>query len=211
MDAIKYKLVIFDFDGTLADSFPLFLKLLNQLADQHNFRKADASELDLLRSYNVRQIIKHIGLPYWKMPIIGNQVKTLMGQNLDQIALFPGVSELLPRLVEKGITLAIVSSNSLENIRQVLGPANTALITYFECGTSLFGKRHRIGKVLKRSGFKPAEALCVGDEIRDIEAARDANVAFGGVAWGYAKADTLRALTPEVFNTVEEIAAFVQP
>jgi phosphoglycolate phosphatase len=203
---VTYKLVIFDFDGTLADSLPWLVSIANTVADRYKFKRIQEAELETLRGYTARQMIQHVGVPLWKVPMIANHVRKTMAEHIDQIRLFDGVDRLLPRLAAHGITLAMVSSNSVENIRQVLGPEHARLIHYYECGTSMFGKHTRFRKVLARSGFAPAEAICIGDEIRDLEAARRAGIAFGGVTWGYTTASALRALAPdELFSSVEEL------
>ena len=92
-------------------------------------------------------------------------------------------------------------------MRRILGPENEALIQYYECGVQLFGKQAKLKKVLKQSGTLPGEAICIGDEIRDIQAARKAKIPFGAVAWGFTKVEALLAYAPnEVFSSVGEIA-----
>ncbi|MVM41339.1 HAD hydrolase-like protein [Spirosoma sp. HMF3257] len=201
-----YKLVIFDFDGTLADSFPFFRSALNTLADAYSFKRIEENEVDQLRSLDVRSMMKHVGLPAWKMPFVANAFIKLMSSNIDQIRLFAGVPELLKQLSDKGVRLAIVSSNSEENIRRVLGPQNASLITYYGCGTAMFGKSRKFRKVMAKSGVAPSEILCIGDEVRDMEAANSESMAFGAVAWGYTRADVLRAYTgSKLFNRIDDI------
>lgn len=203
---MKYKLVIFDFDGTLANSFPWFMSVFNLIADKYKFKRVEAGELDTLRGYNARQMIKHLGVPAWKLPLIGNHLKKLMAQNAAQIALFEGVDGMLRELAAQGVTLAVVSSNSYANIRQVLGPENAALITYYECGAALFGKHVQFRRILKKSRIPRSQTLCIGDEIRDIEAARREDLPFGAVAWGFTNVEALKAYAPaEVFSRVGEI------
>jgi phosphoglycolate phosphatase len=61
--------------------------------------------------------------------------------------------------------------------------------------------------VLARSGIPAGRAICVGDEIRDARAAREAGLAFGAVGWGYHALDALVAEGPaEVFERVEDLA-----
>jgi phosphoglycolate phosphatase len=57
---------------------------------------------------------------------------------------------------------------------------------------SVFGKASRIRAVLKACGVAPADALYIGDQATDAEAARKAGVAFGAVHWGYATIEALR-------------------
>lgn len=203
---VKYQLVIFDFDGTLANSFPWFVGVFNSIADKYKFKRVEASELDTLRGYSARQIIQQLGVPAWKLPLIGRHAKRLMAQSAAQIALFEGVDAMLHELARQGVTLAVVSSNSEVNIRQVLGPQSAALITYYECGAALFGKHVQFRKILKKSRIPRSQTLCIGDEIRDVEAARREALPFGAVAWGFTNVEALKAYAPaEVFSRVEEI------
>jgi phosphoglycolate phosphatase len=196
-EAKKYRLAIFDFDGTLADSFPFFVSVFNLLAEQHGFKGIDTAQVDRFRHYSVRRMMEHVGLPAWKLPMVARSFTGMMKRDAAGIALFDGIDAALRRLADSGISLAIVSSNSHENIRQILGPGLAGLISQFECGMSVFGKTSRIKKVLKNSGVPTDAALYIGDQATDLEAARKAGVAFGAVHWGYGAIESLRLLSPE--------------
>ncbi len=196
---MKYKLAIFDFDGTLADSFPWAASVVNQFADQYGFQRIDPADHDRLRSYDARQFIQHIGVKLWKLPKMAIHVRRRMAEEIDQIPMFPDVSEMLQSLADAGIALAVVSSNSEENVRQVLGPENVELIQDFNCGASVFGKPSKLKAVMRRCGVAPAQAILIGDEIRDGNAARKVKMAFGAVAWGYTNPEALQSLEPEEF------------
>lgn len=204
---MKYPLVIFDFDGTLADSFPFFAGVVNSLADRFGFRRIEESEHSSLRRFSAGEMIRHVGLPIWKLPSISRHYHALMAQSIHEIRLFEGVDRELESLAAAGVSLGVVTSNSDENVRAVLGPA-AALVSQYECGVSLFGKPSKIGRILRRSGLASRTVLYVGDEIRDLEAARRARVAFGAVAWGYTDFQALRERSPdEVFERVSEISS----
>lgn len=203
---MKYKLVMFDFDGTLADSFPWFAQVVNTIADTHRFKRIEAHEVDMLRGYSARQVIRHLKVPWWKLPRIGRDMRRMTAENIDQVTLFDGVDDMLRQISEAGVTIALVTSNSYNNARRVLGPANAARITYYECGAAMFGKHARFRRVLKQSGVAPHEALSIGDELRDLEAARKARIPFGAVGWGFTQVEALKAQQPaELFTRVDEI------
>lgn len=203
----RYDLLIFDFDGTLADSFPFFLDVFDTLADAHSFRRLERDRLDVLRHYDLRQMMRHVGLPRWKLLPVGVHFRSLMAQNISRIQLFEGMREFLRAAASQGVQLAIVSSNSEENVRMVLGE-EAALFRHYECGVSLFGKRRRLRHVLRSSGVAPDKVLCLGDEVRDIEAAHGAGLAFGAVAWGYTAPEALQANAPRhVFATIGAMEA----
>lgn len=203
---MSYQLVIFDFDGTLADSLPWMVSILDQVADKFHVKRVDPNDLETLRGYSARQLFQLYEIPFWKLALMGSYVRRQMGENIDQIQLFPGVERLLTRLSQQGIPMALVTSNSYENACQVLGPENAALFRYFECGVSIFGKPPKLQKILRKSKVARSEVICIGDEIRDIEAAKKVKIPFGAVSWGYTRLAALQAHGPEeVFASVEEM------
>jgi phosphoglycolate phosphatase len=203
---MKYKLIIFDFDGTLADSFPWFVQMVNAVAIKYKFKQIAPEEIDGLRSLSALQLVQHLEIPLWKMPMIANHVRQQMTQDREGITRFAGVDQMLARLHQTGVTLALVTSNADENVRHVLGEENLALMSYIECDVSMFGKRARYRKILKQSGVRASETLSIGDEIRDIEASTQERIPFGAVTWGYTHIDALKAHAPaEVFTQVDDI------
>jgi len=204
---MPYPLVIFDLDGTLADSLPWFLRNVNSVAERFSFRRVAEEDIEVLRSLGSREILRHLEVPLWKLPGIARHMRRLKAEHLASIALFPGVDTMLRALADGGVRLALVSSDNEANARRQLGEAAT-LFSYFDCGASLFGKAAKFRRILARSSISAAQAISIGDEVRDIEAARAAGIACGAVTWGYAAPEALRALGPDlVFERMEDIAS----
>jgi phosphoglycolate phosphatase len=202
---VGYRLVIFDLDGTLADSLPWLRGALGELADRFGFRRPDAGVLQALRRSTPREAMALLGVPRWKIPFIAARARRLMAREVEAIRPFAGVEEVLGALQAAGLTLALVTSNSRRNAERVLGPA-AARISHWACGAALLGKAALFRRVLARSGIPAGEAIAVGDELRDGQAARAAGVAFGAVAWGYHELAALREERPaEVFERVEDL------
>ncbi|MGU3361767.1 HAD-IA family hydrolase [Methylobacterium sp. M6A4_1b] len=195
MSPHPYRLVVFDFDGTLADSFPWFAGIINGVADRYGFARIAEHETETLRGMDARAIVRHLGIPAWKLPLITRHMHRLAARDIAAIRLFPGIPDLLADLDGAGLALGIASSNREATIRRALGPA-ARRFTHYACGASLFGKARRLRALIRDAGIVPSEVLYVGDEIRDHQAATEAGCAFGAVAWGYTRADALAARAP---------------
>lgn len=201
------KLAIFDYDGTLADSGAWMMGALNKCAAKFGFRQLNEAEIEALRGKDNRAILREVGVPLWRLPQIAAYVRKMALEEHVVTPLFPGIRETLPRVRAGGVRLAIVSSNSEDIIRRSLGSALSGEIDVFACDASLFGKAPKIKSVVKRVGIIPDEAIAIGDETRDIEAARAAGVACAAVTWGYATAEVLKAHAPDwMFTSVAEMA-----
>lgn len=202
---MRYRLVIFDFDGTLADSFPWFLGVLNTVCRRHGLRTVEAAEIETLRHLGAREILRALRVPAWKLPAIARDMRAMKVAAAERIPLFPGVPEVLRSLAGGGLRLAIASSDSEASIRQTLGPA-AAGIGHVAGGASLFGKPAKLRQVLRATGVPAEAAIYVGDETRDAEAAAQAGIEFGAVTWGYAAPAALLAQGPgQVFEAPAEI------
>jgi phosphoglycolate phosphatase len=202
----RYDLAIFDFDGTLADNAAWFRSVVNDVARRYVFRQVTDAELESLRGQPSAAIIRYFGIPMWKMPAIANDMRQLMARDADQIGLFDGVDALLSSLTESGVTIAIVTSNAEANVRRILGERNARQISHYACGASLFGKAAKFRSVIRAAKVGPGRAIGIGDEARDLAAARKAGLAAGAVDWGYATVDLLRAQQPDyLFTSMDEI------
>ncbi|NOY71703.1 MAG: HAD hydrolase-like protein [Gammaproteobacteria bacterium] len=209
---LKYKLVIFDFDGTLADTVHLFMDITNKAADKFNFNQIQDHERDRLRGFSARQICQHLNVAWWKIPSISVYMRSSITKHLNMINLFSGVSDMLEYLSNHDVKLAIVSSNSMRNIAYLLGPKNTALIYAFECDTKIFGKSKRLKKIISQLEIKRHEAIYVGDEIRDMDASKKIQMASGAVAWGYTTSEALKNQFPdEFFESMEDLRNKIVP
>ena len=204
------RLVIFDFDGTLSDSGDWFLSVIDELARKFRFRTIRPEEVDMLRHRSSREVIQFLEISRWKLPMIARYLRKLVGRNAHQIELFPGTPDLLERLAATGVKIALVTSNSEANARKILGPGHAARIDFYACGSSLFGKAPKFRRVLKKMGIPAEHALSIGDETRDIDAAREVGMRAGSVLWGYAAEEALLRTRPDaVFREPQDILDYV--
>jgi phosphoglycolate phosphatase len=201
---MKYQLAIFDLDGTLVDSFPWFMSVVNSIADKHGFRRIEPAHVEALRGASSREIVRRLEVPAWKIPFIARDMRKMKASC--DAPLFPAVEVMLARLAASGIKLAMVSSDAEANVRRALG-SSVRHIAHFACGASLFGKAKKFARVMQAAGVPGAATISIGDEVRDIEAAHAAGIDFGAVTWGYARLEAMQKFSPTmVFASVGEIA-----
>jgi phosphoglycolate phosphatase len=201
----RYRLAIFDYDGTLADSLPWFGSVFQDLIARFDLAPVSADELDGLRGLSGREIMARLKLPMWKLPAISRDMRRRKLAAAGEISLFNGIPKVLADMQDLGIKTAIVSSDSEASVRLGLGPSAT-LIARFDCGASVFSKHHKFRRVARRLDINPSDTICIGDELRDIEAARAAGMDSGAVAWGYALPAALQSARPtHFFSSIEEM------
>ncbi|MDC8015328.1 HAD hydrolase-like protein [Tahibacter soli] len=180
----RYDLVVFDFDGTLADSLGWFRRILPDVEATFGLRPLDPAQFDAHRSMPARALIAKMGVRWWQLPGIARYARRRMSAEAATIALFDGVPAMLSRLRDAGVRLAVVTTNSEANVLRILGDA-AACIDHFGCGAAMFGKKRHTRAAMRATGVAPARTLCVGDELRDADAARAVGADFVPVGWGY--------------------------
>ena len=192
----NYSLAIFDFDGTLADSLPWFFASLDETADHFGLDRIDMSRMEALRELSSRDALKLIGVPMLKLPAISIYIRDRFAEHMADIQLFAGAADMLAALHQGGVKLAMVSSNAEPNVRHVLGKAAN-LIDHYACGSSLWGKADKFRSVLRALKQSPARTIGIGDEIRDIDAARKTGLSAGAITFGYNSRRALESHAPD--------------
>ena len=184
--------MVFDFDGTIADTFQKIKSIVNDL------KKEEGKEIDFeeIRDYGTIALIKKSGVPFWKLPKFIYRTMSEL-KNKGNIKLFPWTSKVFKKL-SKDYKLGILSSNSEGNIRSVLRKYKIEnLFEFVYSKSSLFGKHKTIKKMCKKYKIKSNEAIYVGDEDRDIIAAKKVKIKIIAVTWGFNSKKRLKEKNPD--------------
>ncbi len=187
---------IFDFDGTIADSLELVIREYNQLAPRYRVRPIDAADLARLRKMKARDLLRQHRVSFWKLPFLVRAMRKQMHAHVEELKPFAGMREALQSLTEAGVTCHILSTNSAANIRRFLVRHELSCFEEVIGGASMAGKAPVLKKLLRRIDIAPENVFYVGDEVRDLVAARGASVRAIAVGWGYAERETLLAERP---------------
>jgi phosphoglycolate phosphatase len=195
------KLIVFDFDGTLADTLDALLRIVNRLAPEFKYKQISNEQVDSFKYLTPWEIIKLSKVSLWKLPFLLKRVKEEFPREVRHVKLFPGVVELLLSLKSRGYRLGIVSSNSEANIRSLLNQNNLEYLFDFVTTASTFGKGKVIERMMKKYNCSKSDAIYIGDEIRDIQAARSIQIRIVAVAWGFNAATALIDKQPDLLIT----------
>ncbi|MGG6293493.1 HAD hydrolase-like protein [Leptolyngbya sp. AN02str] len=193
------KVVLFDFDGTIADSFDVILALTNRIARDFGYKPASPEQIKQLQNLTSREIIRQSQIPVYKLPFLLRRLKTEMTQEVVHLQPIPGIPEALQQLKQLGYTLGIVTSNTYDNVMIFLAQHGMqTLFDVIETEVTLFGKARVIHQVLRRYRFPVDAVIYVGDETRDVEAARKLRMKMVAVGWGFNSCRALGEMEPDV-------------
>jgi phosphoglycolate phosphatase len=192
---MNYRLVVFDFDGTLADSMLATVKIFQEIGPGLGLKPFD--DLNAARNMPTRKVLKAVGATFWKMPKIVRAFQAAAALHAPHLKLHAGVADALAALHATGTRLGILSSNQEANIRKCLAANGVEHLFGFVVGhPQLFGKARAIRRIRRREKVERADFVYVGDESRDLEAARKAGVSVAAVSWGFHAPELLASMNP---------------
>lgn len=200
--------VIFDFDGTLADMKTLFLEIGNEIAAKKGWPKVDEKVYQKLRKGNIKDGLKTLGIPLRDVPFTILQAKRMLATRTDEIKLFEDIPDLITKLHSDGHELFVLSTNSKKIIVAVLGKFGLQDKIKVLPSSGLFGKAPALKRFARAHRAKKADIWYVGDELRDVEAAKKAGVHNIAVTWGLQHPDALRDAQPEFLADKPEDVKF---
>lgn len=185
------KTLLFDFDGTIADSFELMVEIAHNII---GLPKTSDDEIERLRAMPLSKVIREMHIPILKIPKLIVQGRQQMRARITELHPFEGMSEALTALHARGFNMYVLSSNGPEGVTEFLKNHKLDHLFHEVHGNvALFSKAAALHKIMKQNQLQKKDCFYIGDEVRDITAAAQAGVRCVTVTWGYQAAATLRA------------------
>lgn len=192
------KVIIFDFDGTIADTLDTLVDIINNLSEEFGYKKITPEDLEQLKNLKPIQIIQQSGISIYKLPSLVRKVKLSLAKKIQHLNTIPGIKEVLLELKNQNTQLGIITSNSRENVLLFLEANDLQQVfDFIYSGTTLLGKSKVINSFLKKEKIKREEVIYVGDETRDIDAAKKSHVKVIAVSWGFNSQRVLDEQNPD--------------
>ncbi|MGJ8676078.1 MAG: HAD hydrolase-like protein [Akkermansiaceae bacterium] len=209
---MKYRALIFDFDGTIADTLDEALKIYNQMAGEFSLRPVEESELPHLRTMGLSTLLDHLEISKLKVPKLLYRGKKILKARIPQIPMIQGMKEVLIELRNEVEYFGILTSNSVENATLFLEAHGVADLFNFVSSTSkLTGKSRYLKRILKEYELSPEELIYIGDETRDVISAHKAGVSVVAVTFGFNAKMALAAEQPtHLCDSPQELVTVLQ-
>lgn len=191
------RMIIFDLDGTIADTVEVGVDIYNTIARKRGYQLLTKENREHFRSLETRAAIGELGIPWWRIPYIATRIRKGLAEHIGDIHIYDGMKDVVATLAQS-YTVALVTSNSLGNARTLLSAHDiTAFGDRVYAGVSIFGKTRRIKRLLTHMNIAPHEAIYIGDEVRDVVSAHAAQVPVIAVSWGLNNREALMRAQPE--------------
>ncbi len=199
-------LIFFDFDGTIADSLTIAEEVIAELGSEYGIPPADKVQLLEWKTKSIPELMKITGIAWTQMPGIMLKAKAAFKEKIESVPLFGGMKEVLETLNEYGHELHILTSNSRENVNHILQKNKLIVFNKIHTPNLLFGKAKIIRSEIKKKAYTQEKVWMIGDEVRDIQAAKEAGIKSAAVTWGFNHTDLLAQSLPDfLVNTPEEL------
>jgi phosphoglycolate phosphatase-like HAD superfamily hydrolase len=201
-----YRSLVFDFDGTIADTLGETRRILNQIGPDYGIRQVAEHEVNQLRHMSLKQLIDHLNIPKRRLPALISRGTGLMRGNITRLQLIEGMSEVLVELRRHVESFGVLTSNSTSNVDLFLKTHGLREQFDFISSTSkLTGKAKHLKAILKTFSLRSHELLYIGDELRDVKASQKAGIPIAAVTWGFNSRESLAAETPDyLFDRPED-------
>lgn len=197
MPPANYRLVAFDFDGTIANTLGEMHRIFNELAPEFGLHEIHEAEIANLRQLATKELIRKLGVPKRRIPALLGKGLSLLRSRIEQIELINGMGEALRAIRPRVDHMGILTSNNSENVELFLKHHGLEdQFQFISSKSKLSGKAKHLKSILRTFSLEKEEMLYVGDEIRDIKACQKVGIPIAAVSWGFNSLEALAAAKP---------------
>ena len=198
--------LIFDFDGTLADTLAFTINAASEINRSLHLLSDEKIDFEKFRSTDTIEFFKDLEIPTYKLLFFLYKYQRKQSREIDKVQVFQGLPEVLKNLKKNGVGLGIATSNSTKNVKLFLKNNNLDMFDFIYSSIDYFHKNRIIERAIKKYGMEKENVIYVGDEIRDIKAAKEAGIKVASVTWGYNFENVLSKYKPDfIINRPEDL------
>ena len=189
--------VIFDFDGTLANTLDLVARIYNENAHHYGALPIDMKDISDYRKLGYKKAMKKLKIRWTVLPRLVLFVSREMKKHMEEVEPYAGVVDVLNDIQKQGISIGVLTSNDGALVHEYLEKNNFPIFDFIVSEKTMFGKEKALKKIMKRHDLHRNRVVYVGDEPRDITACNKAGIKVIGVTWGVGGREGLIATPPD--------------
>ena len=188
---------IFDFDGTVADTLPILINDVYKINDELKLIEAEDVDIEDIRKKSTEQFLKDLNLGPIKLVRFIIKFRKLFNEHLDDVPVTRDLKPVLEKLNQSNIYLGIVTSNSKSNVKRILKANKLSMFSFVDSSFWFFKKDKLLVKAIKKHTLNSEYTYYIGDETRDVRAAKDAGLKMISVTWGIGMEPILKRFQPD--------------
>ncbi|CAN4270300.1 Gph Predicted phosphatases [Methylophilaceae bacterium] len=211
----QFDLIVWDWDGTLADSTGMITDALLNAAAQVGLPTLTSSEASSIIGLGLREAIHALygDIPAAQAQALATQYSSNYYAGESRIPLFAGAVDTIKTLNKRGFKLAVATGKGRRGLNLAL--QHSALTHYFHATRTVdecFSKPHpqMLHELMEALVVLPERTLMIGDTSYDLQMAKNAGVSAVGVTYGAQKAEQWQHLEPiRQFNNFNSLSAWL--
>lgn len=192
------KVLIFDFDGVLADSLNPMLSYARQVCHEMGYpRSPTQKDLEILEKMEFSEFGRHLGIPEAEIETFVNRNFELFYRREEPLLMFPGMESIIRELSRSAI-LVVITGNSCKVVEKFLEAHG--LKDEFQSIQGAEDDGSRVDKILNFKslfGGSKSEFYMLGDAVSDIRAARETGIKSIAIGWGHQSKQKLITENPD--------------
>ncbi|MEM7371624.1 MAG: HAD-IA family hydrolase [Bacteroidota bacterium] len=189
---MRKSLLIFDFDGTIADTLVVAEQVLNETGREFGLPRISRQQLMEFKHKSIPELLKLSGLSWIQLPSFVKKLRSRFKSHAKQVNPIQGMPEILSTLKTRGYRMEILTSNAQEVVQCFLQDHDLSVFEFVHAPDSIFGKSKALKNILKRRKLSASQVVMIGDELRDVEAAQKVGMESIAVTWGFNSEQLLR-------------------
>lgn len=207
MDFSRKKLLIFDLDGTIADTLYSIMDAVNMCMEHYGFPLRSYSEVraavgDGAKLLIMRSIPEEVATDTVRAEEIYTYFKSCYGTTYGRIdGCYEGMREAMLELCSRGYTLAVLSNKPDAYVKDIISTLFDSQTVSVAMGETELPRKPDPTAALyiaKKLGFSADECAFIGDGEADVKTAQNAGFASVSVSWGFRDREVLAQYKPDI-------------
>ncbi|MBI5357540.1 HAD hydrolase-like protein [Candidatus Saccharibacteria bacterium] len=204
------KCVVFDFDGTLADTVGILHRIYNDLALENGWEKLSLAEYKKLFTGTAWHALIWSKFRPWRIYQLVTESRNRLHAKPSETQLYPGIDKVIDYFSKNEWSIYVLSRNREDTVRLILKEKGLKDNITVLSQASILGKHRKIKRLVKWKGYKKEYMWMIGDEVRDIKASNRSGIKCIAVSWGFQDRSVLKEANPDfIVNQPKDILKII--